>query len=141
MSPAAGANALKIEVRRTVQEINAKALSFGDRALNIMRNVELEVLGKDGSGRLYKRGKKSFHVASAPGESPSPDTGTLRRNWRQQKLATGGAGSLRIILRMKSGVGYAKYLDPGTRYIAQRPIKKPIEDKSRPQVAALFSNL
>ena len=137
MSPAAGANALKIEVRRTVQEINAKALSFGDRALNIMRNVALDVLGKDGSGRVYRNG----HVASAPGQPPAPDTGSLRRNWRQQKLATGGAGSLRIILRMKSMHFYQKFLEEGTRKMAPRPHVKKIEEKSRPQVAALYSNL
>lgn len=137
MSPAAGAQALEIEVKKSVQEINAAAISRGDRALNVMRNCALEVLGHDGSGRVYKNG----HVASIPGSPPAPDTGSLRRNWSQQKLIGGNGGGVRIILRMRSQMYYAHWLDEGTRKMAPRPFTKPIEQKARPQVATLFSNL
>ena len=137
MSPAAGAAQLEIEVKKSVQEINAAAISRGDRALNVMRNCALEVLGHDGNGRVYKNG----HVASSPGSPPSPDTGSLRRNWSQQKLIGGNGGGVRIILRMRSQMFYAHFLDHGTRKMAPRPFTKPIEQKATPQVAALFSNL
>ena len=137
MSPAAGAAQLEIEVEKTVEEINAAAISRGDRALNVMRNCALEVLGHDGSGRVYRNG----HVASSPGSPPAPDTGSLRRNWSQQKLIGGNGGGVRIILRMRSQMFYAHFLDQGTRKMAPRPFTKPIEQKATPQVAALFSNL
>lgn len=137
MSPAAGAAQLKIEVEKTVEEINAAAISRSDRALNVMRNSALEVLGHDGSGRVYKNG----HVASSPGSPPAPDTGSLRRNWSQQKLIGGNGGGVRIHLRLRSQMFYAPFLDLGTRRMAPRPFTKPIEQKARPQVAALFSNL
>ncbi|MBQ3434373.1 MAG: hypothetical protein IJG24_04920 [Selenomonadaceae bacterium] len=137
MSPAAGAQALEIEVKKSVQEINAAAISRGDRALNVMRNCALEVLGHDGSGRVYRNG----HVASSPGSPPAPDTGSLRRNWSQQKLIGGNGGGVRIILRLRSQMFYAHFLDQGTRKMAPRPFTKPIEQKARPQVAALFSNI
>ncbi|MBQ3726414.1 MAG: hypothetical protein II902_05040 [Selenomonadaceae bacterium] len=137
MSPAAGAAQLEIEVEKTVEEINAAAISRGDRALNVMRNCALEVLGHDGSGRVYRNG----HVASSPGSPPAPDTGSLRRNWSQQKLIGGNGGGVRIILRMRSQMFYAHFLDQGTRRMAPRPFTKPIEQKALPQVAALFSNI
>ena len=137
MSPAAGAAQLEIEVKKSVQEINAAAISRGDRALNVMRNCALEVLGHDGSGRVYRNG----HVASSPGSPPAPDTGSLRRNWSQQKLIGGNGGGVRIILRMRSQMFYAHFLDQGTRKMAPRPFTKPIEQKALPQVAALFSNI
>ena len=137
MSPAAGAAQLEIDVKKSVQEINAAAISRGDRALNVMRNCALEVLGHDGSGRVYRNG----HVASSPGSPPAPDTGSLRRNWSQQKLIGGNGGGVRIILRMRSQMFYAHFLDQGTRKMAPRPFTKPIEQKALPQVAALFSNI
>lgn len=137
MSPAAGAAQLEIEVKKSVQEINAAAISRGDRALNVMRNCALTVLGHDGSGRVYRNG----HVASSPGSPPAPDTGSLRRNWSQQKLIGGNGGGVRIILRMRSQMFYAHFLDQGTRKMAPRPFTKPIEQKALPQVAALFSNI
>ena len=137
MSPAAGAAQLEIDVKKSVQEINAAAISRGDRALNVMRNCALEVLGHDGSGRVYRNG----HVASSPGSPPAPDTGSLRRNWSQQKLIGGNGGGVRIILRLRSQMFYAHFLDQGTRKMAPRPFTKPIEQKALPQVAALFSNI
>jgi len=141
MSPAAGAQALEIEVEKTVEEINAAAISRGDRALNVMRNVEIETLSKEGSGRVYKRGKKGFQVASAPGETPAPDSGTLRRDWVPQKLIGRNGGGVRIILRLTSSVFYQTFLERGTTRMAPRPHMEKIKQKSIPQVATLFSNL
>lgn len=37
-------------------------------------------LSMPGLGRVYRRGKKGKHRASAPGQSPAPDTNELRRS-------------------------------------------------------------
>lgn len=128
---------LEVVVREMVTEINAAAIARATSAQNIMRNVALEVLGQNGSGRVYRNG----HVASAPGQPPAPDKGNLRRNWHQTKLIGGNGGGVRIILRMKNKMPYAKFLDPGTRYIAQRPFYKPIKEKSIPKIEALYASI
>lgn len=125
---------VEIAVKEIVKEINDAAISRADRGLNILRNTALEVLGKNGSGRVYRNG----HVASAPGQPPAPDTGNLRRNWSQQKLVT---GNTRITLQIKSRMFYFDFLDKGTRKMAPRPIKKPIREKAIPQIKALFASL
>ena len=129
----AGAD-LEIAVRQIVQEINAAARSRATRGTNILRNAALEVLGHDGSGRVYKNG----HVASSPGQPPAPDTGNLRRNWQQQTLVT---GNVRILMQIKSQVFYHDFLEHGTRKMAPRPFHDRIKNKARPQIAALFASI
>lgn len=142
MTPAEAASRLDIEVRGIVFEINHKALSQSVRGMNIIYNTALEVLGHDGTGRVYKRGAKGFQIASAPGQPPAPDYGNLRRNWHKQILTGGSVGNgVRIIMRMKSKMFYQKFLEFGTRKMAPRPHVERIKTKARPQVAALFSNL
>lgn len=128
---------LEIEVQACVKEINAAAISRSTRALKIMRNVALKVLGQDGSGRVYPNG----HVASAKGEPPAPDTGSLRDNWQELKTIGSNGGGVRIFLRLRSMMEYASYLDPGTKYIAKRPYVEPIKEKSEPKIAALFASI
>lgn len=132
----AGAD-LEFEVKATVQEINAAAISRADRALKIMRNVALKVLGQDGSGRVYPNG----HVASKPGDPPAPDTSSLRNNWQKLKTIASNGGGVRIFLHLQSMMEYASYLDPGTKYIAKRPYVETIKEKSEPKIAALFSSI
>lgn len=54
----------------------------GVRAATIeaKRIAQVDILSSDPprTGRKYKRGKSKFHIASAPEESPAPDTGQLR---------------------------------------------------------------
>lgn len=128
---------LEIAVKATVQEINAAAISRADRGLNILRNTALQVLGQNGSGRVYRNG----HVASAPGQPPAPDTGSLRRNWQQSKLVGGNGGGVRIIMRMKSMMFYQQFLEFGTRKMAPRPHVDKIQNQAKPKIAALFSSI
>lgn len=137
MSPAAGARQIEIEVNATVKEILAAAASRATRGTNIMRNAAIEILGQDGGGRVYRG-----HVASAPGQPPAPDTGSLRDNWQEYApIVSVGSGGVRIKLKIRSQMHYAVYLDKGTRKMAPRPFRERIADKSLPQVAALFSSI
>lgn len=142
MTPAAAAKEVQITVDNMCREINQKARSYGARGLNYLRNSALEVLGKDGSGRVYKR-RGGYHVASAPGQPPAPDTGNLRRNWLQRSYFTKGAGKwgLRIRLQIESKMFYAGFLQGGTRKMAARPFREPIQNKARPKIAALYAAL
>ena len=128
---------LEVVVREMVTEINAAAIARATSAQNIMRNAAFEVLGHDGSGRVYRNG----HVASAPGQPPAPDTGNLRRSWHQTKLIGGNGGGVRIILRMKSKMFYEPFLEHGTRKMAPRPFHDRIKQKSIPQIQALYASI
>lgn len=138
MSPAAAARRLRIEVNSLVLEINQNARSRARRGVNLLRNAALEVLGQNGSGRVYGK-----HVASAPGQPPAPDTGNLRRNWRQAVLAypNGKGLGINIHMRITSDVFYADFLEHGTRKMAARPYRERIKAKARPQIVALFSSI
>ncbi len=138
MSPAAAAKYLRIEVNSLVQEMNQNARSRARRGVNLLRNAALEVLGQNGSGRIYGK-----HVASAPGQPPAPDTGNLRRNWRQAVLAypNGKGLGINIHMRITSDVFYADFLEHGTRKMAARPHRERIKTKARPQITALFASI
>lgn len=139
MSPGEAARQIEIEVRGLVSEINRAAISNGVRGVQILRSAALEVLGQDGSGRVYRNG----HVASAPGQPPAPDTGNLRKNWRQKVIAApnGIGNGVRIRMQIKTDTFYAKFLEHGTRKMAPRPFHDRIKTKARPEIAALFSSL
>lgn len=139
MSPGEAARQIEIEVRGLVSEINRAAISNGVRGVQILRSAALEVLGQDGSGRVYRNG----HVASAPGQPPAPDTGNLRKNWRQKVIAApnGIGNGVRIRMQIKTDTFYAKFLEYGTRKMAPRPFHDRIKTKARPEIAALFSSL
>lgn len=139
MSPAEGARQVEIEVRNIVQGINARAISRGVRGVNLLRNAANVVLGQNGSGRVYRNG----HVASAPGQPPAPDTGNLRRNWRQRVYAHGnGKGNgVTVHLQISSQMFYQQFLENGTRKMAARPFHEPIKTKARPEIVALFASI
>ena len=138
MSPAEGARQVEIEVRGLVAMINRAAVSRGVRGVNLLRNAALEVLGQDGTGRRYGR-----HVASAPGQPPAPDTGNLRKNWREKVYAHGnGMGNgVRVHMQITSQMFYADFLEHGTRKMAPRPHRERIKTKARPEIVALFSSI
>lgn len=130
---------IEAEVAFEVGQINRQVVSRSKRGTVIMRNAAAQVLGQNGGGRAYKNG----HVASAPGQPPAPDTGNLRRNWREQSFIQGnGLGrGLDVKLRITSDVPYSKFLEFGTRKMAPRPFVERIKTKSRPEIEALFGGL
>lgn len=138
------ASDLEIAVEDICREINQNARSRATRGLNIIRNVTLVVLGQNGSGRVYRRGKKGVHIASAPNEPPAPDSSDLRKNWtRTQFVKPNGMGKygLRITLKSESDMPYQKFLQFGTRRMAPREHINRIKKRATPQIAALFANI
>lgn len=130
---------VEAEVAGEVGAINRQVLSRARRGTNLLRNAAMEVLGQNGSGRVYKNG----HVASAPGQPPAPDTGNLRRNWREsQFVQPNGLGrGISVKLQIKSDVFYAKFLEHGTRKMAARPFVEKIKTRARPQIESLFAGI
>lgn len=104
-------NELKIALKASGEKVRGEAIQ--------------SLLEGGKSGKRYKRGNK-IHTASAPGEAPANDTGRL-------------AGSIHtivdaheaLIIAGRGQVKYAKMLEFGTRFIAERPFMYPALEKSR----------
>lgn len=130
------ANYLNVELSAETQMLTLEARTHARRAVNVMRNKALDVLGQDGHGRKYGR-----HTASAPGEPPAPDTGNLRRRWRQYVLAQTNSRGSEITCRLKSDVEYATRLEKGSGRVKPRPFTDRIIEEALPEINALYDSL
>lgn len=71
------------------------------------------------TGRLYRR-RSVTHQASAPGEAPASDTGTLVSRVVVDYSRLGG-----LVVSVGAHTAYAAYLEFGTRRMAPRPFMRP----------------
>lgn len=130
---------LKIAVDDTVKKVNLEAASRGMRAVNAIRNAELEVLRGKRSGRVYRKPHtKSHYTASAPGEPPARRTGNLRLNWNGTVESSSTGSGLRVTAVLESQERYSTYLENGTRRMAPRPFKQPISEKAMPEIELIY---
>lgn len=132
------------KVQEKVSEVQARTnrqvLSRGTRAVNQLRNAELEVLRGQRSGRVYKKPhSNTTYTASAPGEPPARRTGNLRLHWNGQvKGGVSSGTSASMTLSLESQEYYSGYLEDGTSRMAPRPFKDRITEKAMPQINAIF---
>lgn len=130
---------LKVAVDDTVKKVNREAASRGVRAVNAIRNAELEVLSGKRSGRVYRKPHtKSHYTASAPGEPPARRTGNLRLNWNGTVESSSTGSGLRVTAVLESQERYSTYLENGTRRMAPRPFKQPISEKAMPEIERIY---
>jgi len=113
-------------------QVEAGALD-GLEALGLMVQNEARnsVLKGPKTGKGYKRGAIT-HQASAPGQAPASDTGTLVRSILSEVHRVG----MEVII--SAGTFYAKMLEYGTRAMAARPFMLPALDKIRPKAARVM---
>lgn len=138
-TPKKASGRLKIAVDDTVKKVNLEAASRGVRAVNAIRNAELEVLRGKRSGRVYRKPHtKSHYTASAPGEPPARRTGNLRLNWNGTVESSSTGSGLRVTAVLESQERYSTYLENGTRRMAPRPFKQPISEKAMPEIERIY---
>ena len=138
-TPKKASGRLKIAVDDTVKKVNREAASRGMRAVNAIRNAELEVLRGKRSGRVYRKPHtKSHYTASAPGEPPARRTGNLRLNWNGTVESSSTGSGLRVTAVLESQERYSPYLENGTRRMAPRPFKQPISEKAMPEIERIY---
>lgn len=138
-APKKASGRLKIAVDDTVKKVNREAASRGTRAVNAIRNAELEVLRGKRSGRVYRKPHtKSHYTASAPGEPPARRTGNLRLNWNGTVESSSTGSGLRVTAVLESQERYSTYLENGTRRMAPRPFKQPISEKAIPEIERIY---
>ncbi len=134
--------AVRATVKGQVADINRKVKSRGVRAVNALRNAELEVLKGQRSGRVYRKPytKKATYTASAPGEPPARRTGNLRLHWNGEvKGGTTSGGGASLTAALESGEPYAILLEHGTSKMAARPFVERIKEKAAPEIKKIFS--
>lgn len=83
------------------------------------------------TGRAYRRGRTAIHIASAPGEAPAVDMGTLTNSINMDMPTLTSA-------RISINADYAAYLEYGTRFMQPRPYVTPAIDKVRTQFAGIL---
>ena len=116
------------ELQAAINAIGGKAERNVSRAieataLGINRDVKDAIQRGDKTGRVYQRGNIT-HRASAPGEAPATDTGTLVSSIYYEPQS----GLLSMI---GSRLAYAYYLEFGTMRIAPRPSWMPAVEANR----------
>lgn len=155
--------AIRMAVKDQVADINRKAASRGVRAVNAIRNAELEVLKGQRSGRVYKKpgtygktpskatraligdyGHKlrggQLYRASAPGEPPAKRFGDLRMHWNGQvKTESAAGGGVIVIAELESQEPYAADLEKGRKGMAPRPFVERIKEKAAPEIKKIYS--
>jgi hypothetical protein len=105
--------------------------------LEAQRILQVDVLSSDPprTGRLYRRGKDLFHQASAPGESPAPDTGQLRAGSSVAFLRDKTVAKGQVIVNGEK----AANLELGTEKIAARPfMSRLISGEFRQRIISTF---
>mgnify|MGYP006922126157 CR=1 FL=1 len=134
--------AVRAKVKEMVGDINRKVVSRGVRAVNAIRNAELEVLKGQRSGRVYRKPftKRATYTASAPGEPPARRTGNLRMHWNGQvKSENTSSGGVAIVAELESQESYAGYLENGTSKMAARPFVEKIKEEATPEIQKIYS--
>lgn len=132
---------VRAKVSEAAAGISRQAASRGVRAVNALRNAELNVLKGQRSGKRYRKYPyKSMYTASAPGESPARRTGNLRLHWNGQvKKGVSSGNGVEIIAELESQEPYAAALENGTSKMAPRPFVEKIKEEAAPEIQRIYS--
>ncbi len=133
---------VRAKVSEMTSDINRKVISRGVRAVNAMRNAELEVLKGQRSGKVYRKPytKQATYTASAPGEPPARRTGNLRMHWNGQvKSENASSGGISIVAELESQEPYAVFLEHVTSKMAARPFVEKIKEEAMPEIQKIYS--
>lgn len=98
-------------------------------ALEAVSDIRRAIQGPPKTGREYKRGKNRdiIHRASAPGQAPATDTGTLVSSLYNEDRGY-------LTKAIGSRLPYAFYLEFGTLKIAPRPAWIPAVERAIPKM-------
>ena len=132
--------AIRAKVSEMTKDIDRQVVSRATRALNALRNAELDVLKGQRSGRVYRKYPyKSTYTASAPGEPPARRTGALRLHWNGHiETAAAKSGVTNVSIVLESETPYAGYLENGTKRMAARPFHDRIVEKAKPEIEKIY---
>lgn len=132
--------AVQAKVAEMATDVNRQVISRATRAVNALRNAELEVLRGQRSGKRYRKYPyRSSYTASAPGEPPARRTGNLRLHWNGTVETSPRGNGVEVKAVLESQEKYAIYLEEGTSKMQPRPFHQRIVDKARPEIEKIYS--
>lgn len=113
---------------KTLSEKTTKTVKQEIAIATLRYELELkeEISTGTRTGIMYKRGRKT-HQASAPGEPPKSDTGTLVNSIHHVFTDKGLTGEV------KSNLPYALSLEVGTSKVPARPVWFPTAERLKPK--------
>jgi hypothetical protein len=131
---------VKVEIKG-LKEVNAALQAYGKdlgnslalivdaTALEAVTDVRKAIQGPPKTGREYARGVNNdkVHRASAPGEAPATDTGTLVNSIYNESRG-------KYSRAIGSRLDYAYYLEFGTFKMAKRPSWIPAVERAIPKM-------
>ena len=130
---------VQAKVSEMVKDVDRQVVSRATRAVNELRNAELDVLKGQRSGRVYRRYPfKTKYTASAPGEPPARRTGSLRLHWTGTVETRPKGSGMEVTAVLESGEKYAPLLEHGTRKMAARPFHDRIVERAKPKILQIY---
>lgn len=113
--------------------------AVGSSAMVVRGEAVSSILSGNKSGRAYPRGGKT-HIASAAGQAPANDSGTLASSISIDVDVERNAVVGKIIAYADDGSGgnYGKHLEFGTQKMAARPFMQPALRKSKRKINQIF---
>ena len=127
---------VKVEgLAETIQALYAKEKTLESKidvairsgAVKVLNETQKAMKQSTKTGIAYKRGNKT-HIASAAGQAPAVDTGTLVRSIQAIKSIYGDGWLV------GTNIEYGKHLEFGTKNMAARPWLIPALEKHRKAV-------
>jgi len=103
-----------------LKALEAGAFKIRNRILQAMKRTPR-------TGRAYRRGKR-WHIASSPGNAPARDMGELMSHIMVKSRM------LEVEVGATAGAPYYKFLEFGTRKMAQRPSLLPAINEEWPGI-------
>jgi HK97 gp10 family phage protein len=103
-----------------------------ESALVVQAEARQSILKGPKTGRVYVRRGRIRHRASAPGQPPASDTGTLARS------IVIDVDKDKVTASVGSNVKYAPFLELGTSRMAARPFLKRALEVKRSQIVKII---
>ena len=132
-----------------IRRMQARKQAVNDSVRESLEDASNEV--RNEAIRLIDKGKKSgsfypltdgggTYRASAAGEAPAVDTGTLKNRGILIDTIKQIGKRLTVEIGVFKGPAllYARFLEEGTRLMRPRPFMKPATDKARPSITQIF---
>jgi len=108
------------------------AQALTESALVVQAEARQSILKGPKTGRVYVRRGRIRHRASAPGQPPASDTGTLARS------IVIDVDKDKMTASVGSNVKYAPFLELGTSRMAARPFLKRALEVKRTQIVKII---
>lgn len=134
---------VSIKVDKILKNVNQQVISRATRAVNAIRNAELEVLSgqRIGKGKVYRKPhtKRATWQPSAPGEPPAVRTGNLRTRWSGRIESGTSSEGVQVKAVLQSRSPYSGYLEDGTDKMEPRPFVDRITEQAMPEIKNIYS--